>query len=421
MPPTATRAPRASRACCCTHLGPGLTNAATGVANAALDSIPMVVIAGDVPVLLLRPPSAPGGQPAPGRRSVPDLPAVLQARLPRGPRRGPAAHRWSARSICAQTGRPGPVLVDVPMDIFSADLPVDAFSQHAAADRRRPGSTPATAERIVAGARRGRAAAALRRRRRAVGAGHRGAGGAGRGARGAGRAHPDGQGMPARRPSAAARADRVLGHAHRQRQVPHRRPDRGRRHAAGRSELELVGSAVHVRDSADAPDPHRRGRGGDRPQLPDRARRRRRRQAGAGGAGRGGARPAAPPTAARCARRSPAAARSSPPTGREQWASDQFPLRPERILSELRKAVPEDGFIVTDVGWNKNGVGQQFPITVPGTFITPSGLATMGFGAAAVLGVKVRAAAIGPPSRSSATAASAPPTRPWWPRRWRPA
>ena len=31
------------------HLGPGLTNAATGVANAALDSVPMVVIAGDVP------------------------------------------------------------------------------------------------------------------------------------------------------------------------------------------------------------------------------------------------------------------------------------------------------------------------------------------------------------------------------------
>src|SRR4029434_1403439 len=37
----------------------------------------------------------------------------------------------------------------------------------------------------------------------------------------------------------------------------------------------------------------------------------------------------------------------------------------------------------------KNGVGQQFPITVPGTFITPSGLATMGFGPSAVLGVKM--------------------------------
>jgi acetolactate synthase-1/2/3 large subunit len=71
-----------------------------------------------------------------------------------------------------------------------------------------------------------------------------------------------------------------------------------------------------------------------------------------------------------------------------QWSSDQYPMRPERILSELRKAVPEDAFIVTDVGWNKNGVGQQYPITVPGTFITPSGLATMGFGPSAVLGVK---------------------------------
>jgi acetolactate synthase-1/2/3 large subunit len=73
----------------------------------------------------------------------------------------------------------------------------------------------------------------------------------------------------------------------------------------------------------------------------------------------------------------------------EQWSSDQYPMRPERILSEVRNALPEDGFLVTDVGWNKNGVAQQFPITVPGTFITPSGLATMGFGPAAVLGVKL--------------------------------
>jgi acetolactate synthase-1/2/3 large subunit len=73
----------------------------------------------------------------------------------------------------------------------------------------------------------------------------------------------------------------------------------------------------------------------------------------------------------------------------DQWSSDQYPLRPERILSEVRKALPEDGFLVTDVGWNKNGVAQQFPITIPGTFITPSGLATMGFGPAAALGVKI--------------------------------
>jgi len=71
-----------------------------------------------------------------------------------------------------------------------------------------------------------------------------------------------------------------------------------------------------------------------------------------------------------------------------QYGSDQYPMRPERILGELRKALPEDGIIVTDVGWNKNGVAQQFPFTKPGTFITTSGLATMGFGPAAALGVK---------------------------------
>ena len=48
------------------------------------------------PVLLLRPSSAPGIQPAPGRRPVADLPAVLQARLPRRSRRRPAA-RHGAR------------------------------------------------------------------------------------------------------------------------------------------------------------------------------------------------------------------------------------------------------------------------------------------------------------------------------------
>src|SRR5205814_3627663 len=60
----------------------------------------------------------------------------------------------------------------------------------------------------------------------------------------------------------------------------------------------------------------------------------------------------------------------------DQYTSAQYPMRPERILNELRKAVPDDGFIVTDFGWNKNGVGQQFAITVLGAVVVPSGLAT---------------------------------------------
>lgn len=78
-------------------------------------------------------------------------------------------------------------------------------------------------------------------------------------------------------------------------------------------------------------------------------------------------------------------------TWAEQRESNEFPMRPERVLADVRKALPEDGFIVTDVGWNKNGVGQQFAINVPGTMITPGGMATMGFGHAAVLGAKYAA------------------------------
>ncbi|WP_129646542.1 thiamine pyrophosphate-binding protein [Peristeroidobacter agariperforans] len=70
-------------------------------------------------------------------------------------------------------------------------------------------------------------------------------------------------------------------------------------------------------------------------------------------------------------------------------ASSQFPMRPERILADVRAVLPRDAFITTDVGWNKNGVGQQFPIYEPGTIFTPGGYATMGFGAPAALGAKI--------------------------------
>jgi acetolactate synthase I/II/III large subunit len=69
--------------------------------------------------------------------------------------------------------------------------------------------------------------------------------------------------------------------------------------------------------------------------------------------------------------------------------SDAWPMRPERILSETREVLPPDAIITTDVGWNKNGVGQQFDILTPGTFLTPGGFATMGFGAPAAVGAKI--------------------------------
>ncbi|MDR3258943.1 MAG: thiamine pyrophosphate-binding protein [Fusobacteriaceae bacterium] len=69
----------------------------------------------------------------------------------------------------------------------------------------------------------------------------------------------------------------------------------------------------------------------------------------------------------------------------------RFPMAPQRILKDVREVLPEDAIICTDVGWNKNGMGQQFDIINPGTIIHPSGLATMGFGSAALLGVKLAA------------------------------
>lgn len=71
--------------------------------------------------------------------------------------------------------------------------------------------------------------------------------------------------------------------------------------------------------------------------------------------------------------------------------SDAFPMMPERILADTRKALPEDAIITTDVGWNKNGVGQQFDILTPGSILTPGGFATMGFGPPAAIGAKIAA------------------------------
>ncbi len=76
-------------------------------------------------------------------------------------------------------------------------------------------------------------------------------------------------------------------------------------------------------------------------------------------------------------------------SNKEYIEDNCFPMQPQRILAEVREVLPRDAYITTDVGWNKNGVGQQFDILEPGTIFTPGGFATMGFGAPAALGVKI--------------------------------
>lgn len=74
---------------------------------------------------------------------------------------------------------------------------------------------------------------------------------------------------------------------------------------------------------------------------------------------------------------------------RAMATSEAFPMMPERILAEVRSALPRDAIMTLDVGWNKNGVGQQFPIYTPGSVLIPGGYATMGFGPPAAIGAKL--------------------------------
>ncbi|MFB3855092.1 MAG: thiamine pyrophosphate-binding protein [Vicinamibacterales bacterium] len=368
-----------------THLGPGLTNAVTGVANASLDSIPMVVIAGDVPRHYFGQHAHQEVQMhADGDQSQMYRPFCKRVYRVDRPQELP---RVIERAFhIAQTGRRGPVLVDVPMDIFSADLPVDAFSKGPSLVTK-PTIDPSTAEAIVealaeaerpviyagGGVMSSKATSELAALAEAleVPVAHSLMG------KGCMRDdHPLLMGMTGYWGTPIANdkcrtADLIVAFGTRfgecnssswypdyTFQIPPTRlihvdtdpMEIGRNY---QTELGVVADAKLALTA-----------------LVKAARGRSYRDRG--------------PLRAEIAQaRKAYVARFA-----AQWASDQFPMRPERILSELRKALPEDGIIVTDVGWNKNGVAQQFPITVPGTFVTTSGLATMGFGPAAALGVK---------------------------------
>jgi acetolactate synthase-1/2/3 large subunit len=369
-----------------THLGPGLTNAATGVANAALDSIPMVVISGDVPSYFY------------GRHPHQEMNLHQDAdqfqvyrpfckRVYRVDRVEDLPRAMERAFHLARAGRPGPVLVDVPMDLLSADLATDAFGKLPAlmAPPTLDGATVAHIVQALAAAERpviyagggvlGRQATAeLAAIAEALGVpvAHSLMG------KGCMREdHPLLLGMTGFWGTPIANekcrtADLIL--------------------AIGTRLAEASSSSWDERFTFSIPptrlmhidiDPAEIGR--NFPTELGAVADAKRALSALASAADGQLHRDRGDLEAEIAR----GRREFASNWDHQWASDQFPMRPERILGELRKAVPADGFIVTDVGWNKNGVGQQFAITVPGTFITPSGLATMGFGAPAALGVKV--------------------------------
>ena len=125
---------------------PGLTNAATGVANAALDSIPMVVIAGDVPSHYYgKHPHQEVNLHADASQYEIYRPFVKRAWRVDSPHLFPEIIEKAF--TLAESGRPGPVLVDVPMDIFSQEIDVKLWERAARTTRSRSRSLRSTTKR----------------------------------------------------------------------------------------------------------------------------------------------------------------------------------------------------------------------------------------------------------------------------------
>jgi acetolactate synthase-1/2/3 large subunit len=103
---------------CLVTSGPGVTNAITGIATAFMDSIPMVIISGQVPTKAI------------GEDAFQECDAI-------GITRPCVKHNFLVKDVrdlattikkafhIARTGRPGPVLVDVPKDITIAKCKFD--------------------------------------------------------------------------------------------------------------------------------------------------------------------------------------------------------------------------------------------------------------------------------------------------------
>ncbi|MBO0870087.1 MAG: thiamine pyrophosphate-binding protein [Micromonosporaceae bacterium] len=374
------------------HVGPGMMNAVTGVATAALDSVPLVAIAGDIPSYFT------GRHPHQevNLHSDADQTAIYQPFVKRAwhVRRAEDLSRFTERAFwTATSGRPGAVLLNVPMDLFSRPVPAQHGGGRPLVAEAAPPELPAaTAGRIAA------ALAGAQRPLIYLGGGLRTA--AGRDAllelaeqldipiahslMGKGLVpddHPLVLGMTGFwglevTNTYALEADVVLALATRFAEtdasswnpsytwnIPPTRliqididpAEIGRNYPVEIGAVADVNRAVIAIAQAvrrDHPEPV------SRPALRDQIH----------------------------------AARTELFAGSaERGRSDQFPLRPERILADLHAALPEDAILVTDVGWNKNGVAQCYPLPAQGRFITPGGLSTMGFGPAAAVGVQIAA------------------------------
>ncbi|MFB4212284.1 thiamine pyrophosphate-binding protein [Shouchella sp. JSM 1781072] len=374
------------------HLGPGLTNAATGVANAALDSIPMVVIAGDVPSHYYgKHPHQEVNMHADGAQWEIYRPFVKRAW--RVDREDLFPEIMQKAFQLAESGRPGPVLVSVPMDMFSKEVEEEKFAMlnHHTQMVEKPSLDEETAERIVE---------TLAQAERPVI--YAGGGVILSQAEEELRAFVDHMNIPVAHSlmgkgvlpddhdltigmtgfwgtkfinDQTKNADYLFGVGTRfseadssswYHDVTFNFPKTKLIHIdidsneIGRNYPVEIGAVADLKRAFVA-----LNRVAKR-LYPD-------------GIDRN----------AKLKEEIQTYRQSLRASIKDNATSDAFPMKPERILADVRDVLPRDAYITTDVGWNKNGVGQQFPIYTPGSILTPGGYATMGFGSSAALGAKL--------------------------------
>ncbi len=127
--------------------GPGATNLVTPIADAMMDSVPTVFITGQVRTDLI---GTDGFQEADVIGIT--LPVVKHSLLVTDPRQIPD-YIHKAFHI-ASTGRPGPVLVDIPQDLIRADIDYTPRCRLARASRLQAARPRATSSRSASPPRR---------------------------------------------------------------------------------------------------------------------------------------------------------------------------------------------------------------------------------------------------------------------------
>ncbi len=68
---------------------------------------------------------------------------------------------------------------------------------------------------------------------------------------------------------------------------------------------------------------------------------------------------------------------------------DHFPMRPARVLWDIRDVLGPQDMLVSDVGLHKLWIGRMFPAHEPGTVLIANGLAGMGFALPTAIGCKL--------------------------------